>query len=230
MKNLFAFIVVFVAASMLACQDGKDESGAVVHDLSFYKNIGTQIPVETGMRWLETYKKKNNTSGRTNTSGYAVSAELLSSSLNSVTGLAGVTFHHAIDDAGERHIIIAPLDESLTVWAPIPGRIYIDANTNAPISRFKAREWAKNYEEAHPGEIQFHFFGSNIFDDISTIPFFTTLNIEPAINDLDQSPQLLLIVYNGDLVLDNSRVSSETMAIYDASSPCPPCPPVSEYQ
>lgn len=223
MKNLFSFTVVFLAVSMLACQDTKDEPISVLHDVAYYKTIGTQIPVETGLRWMDIYDQKSDLSGRRNPK-YVVSANQLKTSLQSVENLTGVAFHHALDDNGAHHFIIIPVDESLSIWKSIPGRVYIDANTNTEISRSDARKWAKNYEEANADGIWFHFFGSNIFDDISTIPYFTKMNIRPAIKDLDLSAQLLLIIHKGNLGLSSGRLSSDDTVIYDASSPCPPCP------
>jgi hypothetical protein len=114
------------------------------------------------------------------------------------------------------------VDGSLSLWSAIPGRIFVDANTGMKISQDLAREWTQNYQNAHPGKIWFHFFGQNIFNEMMAIPFFSTLDIQPALNDLDLSHQLLLIIWNTTIL--GGRTTREGTIVYDASNPCPPCP------
>jgi len=76
---------------------------------------------------------------------------------------------------------------------------------------------------AYPDEVWFHFFGKDIFDEIAAIPYFTTLNIEPAINDQNSTPQLLLIIANEQTNTGGRTNSYDEAMVYDASSPCPPC-------
>jgi hypothetical protein len=223
MKNLFASTVIFFAVSLMACQDTKEESVNNVRDITFYKNVGEQISVETGNRWMDAYNAKEVNQGRVNTTtSYAISASQLENLTESVSNLTGIAFHHALDDAGTHHFIAIPITESLSVWSPIPGRVLIDANTNTEISRSEARRWTQNYQDANPNKIWFHFFGTNIFDEITSISFFNSLTIEPAINDLNLTPQLLLIIT--DIAgSSNGRLTSDRTMVYDASSPCPPC-------
>jgi hypothetical protein len=223
MKNLLSFTILFVIISLLGCQDMKD-SGTGIKDLSHYQNIGNQIPVETGERWIEAYNKANNIeASRSILSPYAISDDHMAAAIESVPNLLGMAFHHAIDDWGFHHFIVTPVDESFNLWNGIPGRIYLDANTDTEISASEARQWTARYENAHPNEVWYHFFGKNIFDEIPTIPYFNELNIVPALNDLDLSPQLLLIILN-DGILFNGRLKGDGSVVYDASSPCPPCP------
>jgi hypothetical protein len=172
---------------------------------------------------METFRKKNNIQGRVNTSPYSISASQLQAVRFSVLVLIGVAFHHALDDQGTHHFIVSPIDLTFSVWSPLLGGVYLDANTNSMITKSQARSWVENYQEAHPSEVWFHFFGSNIFTEIAAIPFFNTLQIEPAINDVDFTPQLLLIVEDEQTSSAAGRTQS-TMVVYDASSPCPPCP------
>lgn len=181
-----------------------------------------RIPSETGMRWIEVYNKKNNIQGRLGLTGYSVSATQLTAVLNSIPQLTGVVFHHGTDALGVHHFMIIPIDESLRIWNSIPGRIVIDANTNTAISLSTANNWATNYELTHPGEIWFHYFGRNIFDEIAAVSYFDQMNIVPAINDMNLLPQLLLIISDEPLST-SGRVSEDRMRIYDASSACPPC-------
>jgi len=222
MKNLIAFVAVTVAVSLLGCQDTKDERG--LPDVSAYKKVGMEIPVETGMQWMEAFQQKNNPSGRLLFPDYSVSDDLMETLLESVDNLVGVAFHHAIDASGEHHFIIIPVDGTLSLWNDIDGRLYVDANTNTTVSQETAREWAHTYELDNPGEIWFHFFGSDIFEEMTDLPFFHKIQIEPAINILNLTPQLLLIVSAEGILGLGGRVSTETTKVYDASNPCPPCP------
>jgi hypothetical protein len=223
MKNVYVFGAVFLMVSILGCQDTKDGSGQP--DIAYQKSIGTQISVETATRWMNTLDQKNGTQGREDGSPYSITASRLDQLRSSVDDLIGVVFHHAIDDAGLHHFIILPIDNSLSVWDQTPGRIYVDANTNEEINRSTAARWAEAYKQQHQNEIWFHFFGSNIFDEITAIPYFTTLQIEPALNDLTLAPQVLLIVEDeAQIANTGGRYQAESTVVYDASSPCPPCP------
>jgi hypothetical protein len=226
MRRLLFFAIGYLGISLLACQDGTDENPFFDRDLGHYKNIGKQIPNETAVRWIETYRSREQEAGRLNLlSNYSVSASNLQVLLNSIDDLTGVAFHHAIDAYGQHHYVIIPVDETLNLWGG-GDKQFLDANTNTFISAQTAQAWTENYELENPGEIWFHFFGANIFDDILAISYFETLHIEAALNDLNLSPQLLLIVLNdGGLLggLLGGRVNEDEGAVYDASSPCPPC-------
>jgi hypothetical protein len=222
MRKLYALAAVILTVSILSCQDSKEDRSTP--DIEFQKSIGMQIPVETGMRWIDTYNKKNNISGRDNTSPYSISASQLNAMRLSVLLPVGIAFHHAYDNDGNHHIIAIPVDLSMTLWSGLLPRTYVDANTNTQISRSTAMEWTQNYVDAHPGEIWFHFFGNNIFDEITSLSFFNDIEIEPAINDENLTPQLLLIVAEESEESEVGRTQQSSMAVYDASSPCPPCP------
>jgi hypothetical protein len=177
---------------------------------------------------MEYYRNKNNEEGRLGLGlglfSYTVSATQVEALVQSVSGLTGVAFHYATDENGNQHILLIPVDTSLSLWSSIPGRIFIDANTGDAISQSVAQTWAQNYKDAHPFSIWFHFFGKDIFDEILVIPYFDTLDIEPAINILNLTPQLLLVVWNNDILpLGNGRTMDEGGKIFDASNPCPPC-------
>jgi hypothetical protein len=228
MRSFVIAIASTVAMSLLACQDTKEENlKNESSDVTFYRSIGKQIPFETGMQWMEYYRKKNTQQGKVGLLGlglftYTISGPQTETMLQSVSDLVGVAFHYAIDNLGNTHIIAIPIDPSLSLWSSIPGRIYVDANTGNPITQSVAQTWAQNYKDAHPGGIWFHFFGETIFDQILAIPYFNSMDIEPAINVLNLTPQMLLIVWNEDL-LPFGRATSETATVFDASNPCPPC-------
>jgi hypothetical protein len=223
MKNLFALTTFLLALSFLGCQDSREVNNAVP-DLSFQKSIGTEISFETGMRWIEAHNKAHNIQrSRLIASPYAVSASQLHALRSSVSELVGIVFHHALDESGSHHFILTPIDESFRVWGGNSGRIYLDANTNSEISEELAEEWSGNYKEQHPDEIWFHFFGSDIFDEIAAISYFEILNIVPALNDVNLAPQVLLIIESEEVESVDGRSQAETR-VYDASNPCPPCP------
>lgn len=228
MKNLVCFSIVFLALSLLACQDAKDDVRKNISDLAHYRNIGKQIPNEQGQRWLELYRSKNNivSNGRIDLLGYSLSKENLAVMSSSVDGFTGVAFHHATDYFGQHHFLAIPIGESLGVWDASPGKVIIDTNTDTQISGSTARLWAANYEASHPGDYWFHYFGRNVFDQMNLLTFFDAMQIEPALSDLDLTPQLLLIVSDLDLDilgLSLGRTNNNETVVYDASSPCPPC-------
>jgi hypothetical protein len=224
MKSLILFIGLYFALSLLSCQDSREDIKIPASDHLAYKSVGQEIPFETGMRWIDLYKEKNNDQGRLISLGYEVSDNNLEALLHSVPDLNGVAFHYGLDASGRRHIMVIPIDGSLLVWASIPGRIILDANSNTVISQSTAQAWALNYQAAHPQEIWFHFFGANIFDEIVQIPYFDSIDIQPALSDLNLSPQLLLIIWSDplDLLLGRGKESFNGK-VYDASNPCPPC-------
>ena len=230
MKKLLFFGIAYLGISLLACEDGTDEK-IFDRDLTHYRNIGEKISNETGVRWIQAYRSREQQAGReTPLNNYSVSASKIQDLLNSVDGLTGVAFHHALDGDGQHHFVIVPIDESLSLWSSDRDKLYIDANTDTFISKQTAQDWTTNYELANPGEIWFHFFGSGVFEEILAISYFETLLIEPALNDLNLSPQLLLIILNdGGLVdglLEGGRTNEGDESggtVYDASSPCPPC-------
>jgi hypothetical protein len=223
MKKLLYFSVALFAMSLLACQDGKDEAKNIT-DLSYYRNIGKKIPTETGYRWMDVYRSKNGLGSREKPSGFAVSKENLALVSSSVENLIGIAFQHATDETGAHHLLIIPVDESLKIWTSSDSKTIIDTNTDAAIDGSTAREWATNFQAANPEEIWFHFFGKHVFDEMSTISFFEYIQVEPAISDVNYTPQILLIINNLAEVSSGGRGEMEEAIVYDASSPCPPCP------
>lgn len=226
MKRSIVAIVVCVA---FACQEVKEDFKTSMSEIDSYKRIGQEIPFETGMEWIEYYrlteyhKKKNAGNAKLESeSSYNVLASALTALLQSTPNLIGIAFHYGLDNIGEKHIILIPIDGTFSVWSSSAPRIFIDANTGNSISQVQAYMWTQKYQNAHPNEVFFHFFGSNIFTDITTIPFFNSFDIQPAINVLDLTPQLLLIIWNEDL-LSTGRTSGEYAIVYDASNACPPC-------
>lgn len=219
--------MAFFVLSFLACQDAKEETKSIA-DFSYFRNVGKQIPTQTGYRWMDVYRAKLNLAGREKPSGYALSKENLAALFGSVETPIGFVFQHGADDTGTHHFLIIPIDESLQIWSQ--GKSIVDANTDAVISYEEALHWANNYEAANPTQIQYHFFGKHVFDEMAAISFFEYIQIEPAINDENQKPQVLLIV--NDLSIETSsggRTEIADAMIYDASLPCPDTCPLLEF-
>ena len=231
MKRLIVASVVLLSVALSGCQDSKDEAQPL-SEKDFYKTIGEEIPVETAIKWMVLYRKERSVQGRLEgTPFYSVSADHMKAALTSADDLVGVAFHHALDDNGERHILVIPVDATLGLWSDTP-RMLLDANTNTEISADVASAWASNYKTAYPDEKWFHFFGKDVFDQMSALPYFSSVELEPAISELDFTPQLLLIVPNDEGESDEAetdasgRTSSLSLlygAVYDASNSCPPC-------
>ncbi len=221
MKQTISFIAIVLTVFLLACQDGKDEVQKNISDFSYYRSIGEQIPNETGLRWLQLFKDRNHVGSRTSLSGYSVTRDQLTSLMASAGALTGIAFSHGIDGEGVHHFILVPIDESLSVWNGGESRIYIDANSGAQISREIAREWASTFRSSNPGEVWLHYFGRDVFDEVLQNTTFDPIDIEPALSDIDLSPQVLVIINAPELLdgVTGGREESEVM-VYDKSFPC----------
>lgn len=220
MKNMNKLVALGAFALLLSCQDSREDLKSTGPDLSEYQSVGMRISAETGARWIQTYNDRSSGYGRVDGVLYSIDSEELQETLGSVNQLIGVAFQYAIDDDGVKHVIVIPVDETLRLWTDIDGRKYVDANTGLPISKGKAESWSMKFQAENPNEIWFHYFGRNIFDEILSTTDFDRLDIIPAINDLDLSPQLLLVVGNSSSLL--GRTTAEA-PVYDASYPCPKC-------
>lgn len=222
MNRIIFATAMLLVLSVFSCQDTKENLRDPLSEKDVYKTVGEAIPYETGMEWIEFYKRQQHDQGRLDLlTPYNISATQVDALLNSVPDLVGVAFHYGIDEFGRTHIVAIPVDGSLSLWSA-DGRVLIDANTNSRVSLDIAKSWAENYQKLHADAIWFHFFGKNVFDSMRAIPYFDDVNIEPAINVLNLQPQLLLVINNDDLV-SFGRTADETGIVYDASNPCPPC-------
>jgi hypothetical protein len=221
MKKLFGIVCGFVLLFCFSCH--QEDARNTPLDLSFYQNVGKEIPFDLGMRWLQAYEARN-AEGRTQTASYAIPALQLNTLLSSVPNLTGVAFHYGTDTWGTTHIIAIPIDPALSLWTVIPGRVIVDTNTGLAISQSTAELWTSAYKNNHPGEIWFHYFGKTVFDEITSLSFLNTLDVSPAFNDTEQTPELLLIVWDNSLTGGLlGRRKDDPGRVYDASNACPPC-------
>jgi hypothetical protein len=224
MNRYLTYLILGSGLLFTTCQVSRDENNQPISEADTYRLIGEEIPFETGMEWIDYYQDQQSQGGRVNLlSNYGVSNSVMTSLLGSVENLVGVAFHYGIDDAGDQHVIVIPVDESLRLWADTPGRIFVDANSGEPISQDLAYAWASAYKNQFPSSIWFHFFGGRVFNHMCSLPFFNDVVIAPAISLLNWKPQLLLVVYNE--ALEIGRTKDTPGIIYDASNACPPCAP-----
>jgi hypothetical protein len=223
MNRFFLVTTVCAALFFAGCQETKEEVKSPVTQQDLYKAIGEEIPFETGMAWIDFHKKKESAKGRIESlPPCKIPAEHVKAMLSSLNDLVGVAFHYAIDDFGASHILAIPVNESMQLWALVPGRVIIDANTGTEISYDLAHTWAEKYKALYPSEVWYHFFGKNIFDDMQALPYFESVDIEPATNSEELSPELLLIIWN-DAQIAVGRTTALYGTVYDASNACPPC-------
>lgn len=223
MNHLTSAGMICAAMFFAACQEAKDEVAQPLAAKDIYRTIGEEIPFETGMQWIDHFQAKAGAAGRFESSPECiVPAEEMKTLLSSVDDLVGVAFHYSIDDFGAAHILVIPVTGSMQLWSPASQRVIVDANTGTPISEETASKWAENFKQQYPSEIWYHFFGKDVFDQMRALPYFESVDIERATNPADDSPQLLLIVWNNQQT-SSGRTSAESGTVYDASNACPPC-------
>ena len=223
MKGSVVCATLCAALYLAGCQESREDIKAPLSQKDFYKTIGEAIPFETGMEWIDNYKRTASEHGRTEgLLGYSVSALEMDALLASITNPIGVSFNYGTDMLGIMHIVLAPVDDSMALWSSIPGRIFVDANTGTEISQSIAYTWASAYQNAHPDDVWFHFFGKDIFDDMAALPYFSDIDIERGVNTLELTPELLLVIWNSTATVGTGR-TMEYATVYDASNACPPC-------
>lgn len=223
MNRFFSATIVCATIFLAACQETKEEVKSPLSQQDLYKAIGEEIPFETGMAWIEFHNRKKSTKGRIESfPEYKIPAGQVKTMLSSVNGLVGVAFHYGIDDFGASHILTIPVNESMQLWSLIPGRVIIDANTGTEIGQDLAHTWAENFKTSNASGVWYHFFGKNVFDDMQALPYFESVDIKPATNSEDLSPELLLVIWN-ETQISLGRTTAEGGTVYDASNACPPC-------
>ena len=216
-------MTVCAPIAFAGCHETKEEVKSPLTQQDLYKAVGEEIPFETGMAWIEFHTRKESSKGRIESlPACKIPAGQVKALLSSVNDLVGVAFHYAIDDFGASHILAIPVNESMQLWSLIPGRVILDANTGMEISQDLARSWAENFKASNPSEIWYHFFGKHVFDEMQALPYFESVDIEPATNSEDLSPELLLVIWN-DAQISVGRTTATYGTVYDASNACPPC-------
>lgn len=224
MKHSVVYATLCAALYLAGCQESREDIKAPLSQKDFYKTIGEAIPFETGMAWIDNYTNEASGEGRTEgLLGYKVSSSEMHTLLSSITNPVGVSFHYGTDALGITHIVLIPVDASMSLWSSIPGRTFVDANTGMEVSQSVAYNWTSVYKNAHPNSIWFHFFGKDIFDDMAALPYFTEIDIERGTNTVELTPELLLVIWDNTLNLGLGRTMDQFATVYDASNACPPC-------
>lgn len=182
-----------------------------------YENVGARIPHEVANRWLARHEQ-NGAESSEEPIPHATAAEL-TAVLDAVPDRFGVVFHHALDDAGDHHLLTTAIGDDIGLWeSPI-----LDATTHRMLEDTEARMWAERYVDAHPGEVGYFFFGRHVIDEIAGTPGFERLDLRSAIGD-DGAPKLVLMAWNDDGA-PGFRSGELDPTPYDSGDPCPPsCP------
>lgn len=215
MKRFTNLSLLFVLL-LSGCDTKENQAGK---SGAFNVNAGKQIPLETAMRWIE--NRKNQIGGRTAEQQGTISASMLRDALNGSDNI-GISLHHAVDANGADHILAVTVTKNSTVENPLLNSpSIIDTQANAALDAGTAQNWVANYTGAHPGEIQYYFFGLHIFNEILANPSFNNLEIVAALDEQNE-PQQLLFAWN-----DSGSSGGRTqigLVVYDLSTKCPPCP------
>ncbi|NOT75129.1 MAG: hypothetical protein HOP08_09395 [Cyclobacteriaceae bacterium] len=87
----------------------------------------------------------------------------------------------------------------------------------------QAKEWIKNYKDKNPGEIQSHFFGSDIILTILSQADCVGVRIHYALDEKGVK-QLILVgaKENGNNIWPSTTDSTPSGIMADNSWPCPP--------
>lgn len=174
--------VIPIILLMLGCQSNE----SLITTQQYNKSVGDEIDFSVAQKWIERYQ--GSTSARISQSN--ISSQSLSLLLNKEYN--GIAFHHAQDNNGAHHTLAIPIDNALN-WDK--DNVIIDANDNTVLDKVTAKAWAKQWKDAHQGEIPGHFFGVEILKEIKSLPGFKEFEIVPALND-ELKPQLILIVWD----------------------------------
>ncbi len=112
----------------------------------------------------------------------------------------------------------------------IPTNPNYDGTDGGRIDLTTARQWAKNFRDAHPNpaEVRSHYYGRDTLDSILAQKGCTGIRVYYAINGNKEKELLVVGVDNqGNNMLPASDVVLPgDISIMDNSYPCPPfCPP-----
>jgi hypothetical protein len=223
MKNIIYGLSLSVLVFLIACSDSsvnvKSENQS--SKKAFDRTVGAVIDREVGLKWITRFTTMK-ISAKDEASYFFVTQSNLQKLLGSSNNVEGLTFHHAIDDSGNYHIIVIPVDSGLRIWtSSLSNRIFIDANSNSIIDLEDARKWIERYQQENPLNAfskYFHFWGTDIFLEIIKSKDF---EVKRAVDD-DGKSTMVLLTYPGD---NNARARSLSSAvtIYDMNRGCPPC-------
>jgi hypothetical protein len=207
-------LLLLSLSTLLGCQDPE----AATEPRSLSEDVGERIPLDVAERWIGLHREEAS-EGPDGSASFGATAPQLAVVLGAVPDRRGVALHHALDDDGEHHVLVMAVDQDPRPWSS--PTLVLDANTGAMVDYDTACAWAERYEDEHPDQVWYHFFGRTIIDGIVGDPRFDHLDIEPAVNDLGE-PQLVLMAWSED-ESEQERSRDADPVPYDVSSQCPPC-------
>jgi hypothetical protein len=205
MKKIITCLVLF--SILINCQESKEN----IAENKFSKNVGQQIPNDVAERWAERFKKTN-ASGRID--NFSLNISILQSFLESPEDMVGVSFHHAIDNHGQYHILATRVNEG----EPPLTSAAIDVN-EGPIGIATAQDWALRYKTENPHATWSHFFGIYVFERIFLTSDAEQIDLVQGTDDLGRG-QLLMYVWSSPEYA--GRTQGEELTVYDKSVVCPP--------
>jgi hypothetical protein len=210
-------IITFAILIFFGCNEPSETSNVISEKIN--KEVGHEIPLSVAQRWINSYEGPKATSilAKKDNNKFKISACNLNTILKSVPDPVGLAFYHSSDQSGQYHFLVTAFDQDRNKES-----IYIDANSDKKINEKNAKKWIGNYQEDNQGKIWYHFFGYEIFNEITSDEGFTHFNINNALND-EGKPQVILTVWGGQ-ENNSARIAGAYPTTYDASNPCPPCP------
>lgn len=209
-------IVMFL---VLNCQNADDKylNETSLGQSSLKRDVGKQIPFEQAQGWLKNLQGKTSSNGwEKNDPSFSLDPTKFKQLLTSLPGIVGLVFHYGIDENDVRHVIVIPIDETLSLFSS--PKTIVDANSNTVVQQSVAREWIENYRKKYPDQIRSHFFGVNILNEINSMAGFSNMEMKRALSG-EGIPQLLLFVWREGT--GGGRIKSDPL-VYDYGDPCPP--------
>lgn len=202
-RTIFLFFVIF------SC---KDSSIVPSDQVSYFnKNVGSRIPLATAEAWIGRFDRSN---GRTKTDDLVISAEKLKSLLDPIDEKLGVSFHRAITSEGHYRTLLIGVYMNGSL-----GTAY-DLESGNSISENIRIDWCLRYKEQNVKGPWSHFFGIEVFNQITASDGFEKLGVHFGLND-ENVTQLILLAWS----TEHSTGRSESATAYDMSFPCPnTCP------
>lgn len=214
-KNLLIFCLLILVLS--SCDHAIEKKENDSAENIFTKSVGGPISSEVAARWVE---RKIRASGRQES--FSVTADNLNVLLERVDNKLGVILHHAQNPDGEHHIFIAPVKSDLQSWSN--GEV-LDATSNEFVDASLASGWAFAHKALNPQGPWSHFYGIDLFDEITSTIGFSRMDIMPGEDDGGQSPILLYVWTESSIA--NGKIKSEA-SVYDRGAVCPPVCPANE--
>lgn len=204
------FSIVFIAL-LSRCEDPKTNDFG--NSRLALMQIGEQIPMKLAHKWIDDFAYEP--FARTMNGDYKISSTNLKTLLE--TARLGVAFHHAADENGIHHLLLIPMNEEHALWK---GQKYYDANSGSEISMEKAQAWTRNYMNAHPSGIEYHFFGLNILKSMLERQGIANVRIVPGVDDKNKL-QLILITTKDSNTNGRIQWDEDVETCYDRSSHYP---------